>query len=373
MKHFVLAPDSFKGTMDAKEVCAIWDEAIHRHIPDAMTTCFPMADGGEGMVSAFLSICGGKRIYKTVSDPFGKPVQAAYGILPDDTAVIEMAACSGLPLVEDNKNPLVATTYGVGELIRDTEKQGVKNIILGLGGSATNDCGIGMAAALGYRFLDTNDKDVEPLAENMQRIAHIIKPGRLPGITVTAACDVDNPLYGPSGATYTFGVQKGANGETLEILEAGLKNIAGVIRKDFGLDVADVPGAGAAGGLGGGVMAFIGGTLKPGIDLLLDAAKFNDALETADMVFTGEGRIDWQSVHGKVPVGVSRRAKQRGIPCIALCGAIGKDVEAVYNEGISAVFAAVSGACTFEEIKLTCKDDMRQLVDAVLRTLLIQG
>jgi glycerate kinase len=371
MNRFVLAPDSFKGTMDAQEVCDIWVDVIHRHIPDAVTACFPMADGGEGMVNAYLRICGGEPVHCTVSGPYGKPVNAAYGILPDGTAVIEMASSAGLHLAGETKNPLITSTFGVGELLLDAARRGVKNVILGLGGSCTNDCGIGMAAAIGYRFTGKDGHDIEPLAKNMQSITRIIPPEKLPDIVVTAACDVDNPLYGPAGATYTFGMQKGADDKMLAFLEAGLINMAKVIEKDLGADIAAVPGTGAAGGLGAGVMAFLGGTLKPGIELLLDAVRFDEALQSADMVFTGEGRIDWQSVRGKAPVGISRRAKKWGVPCIALCGSIGKNAAAVLDEGITAFFSSVSGASTLEEIKATCRDDMRTLTDAVIRTLLI--
>jgi glycerate kinase len=371
MKRFLLVPDSFKGTMDAGEVCAIWEKAIQTHCPGAYIKNIPMSDGGEGMVDSYLRICGGERIVHTVRGPLGEPVQAAYGILPDGAAVMEMAACAGLPLVGENKNPMITTTWGVGELLLAAAQKGVKNVILGLGGSATNDCGIGLAAAIGYRFTDKNGQDVAPLAKNMQLIAHIQKPQKPLGLTVTAACDVDNPLYGPTGATYTFGMQKGADEAALALLDAGLANMAEVIKNDLSVDVANIPGAGAAGGLGGGTVAFLGGVLKPGIELLLDAAKINDELQTADIVFTGEGRIDWQSAHGKVPVGVSRRAKKFGVPCVALCGSLGQGYEAVYEEGITAVFSSISRPGTFEEIKSTCREDMVRLVDSVLRLLLI--
>ncbi len=371
MKRFLLAPDSFKGTMSAQEICSIWEAAILRHIPDAQVRSFPMADGGEGMVDAFLRICGGEQVIATVSGPFGEPLEAAYGRLPNGTAVIEMAACAGLPLAHGRLDPMHATTYGVGQLLLHAAQHGAKQAILGLGGSATNDCGIGMAAALGYAFFDAQGNAVNPYAENMSNICKVVPPTSLPALTVTAACDVDNPLYGPSGATYTFGMQKGATDETLPILDAGLQNLASVLQRDLHVEVSQVPGSGAAGGLGAGVFAFLKGSLKPGIDLLLDAAGFDEALAQADMVFTGEGRIDWQSAHGKVPVGISRRAQRHHIPCIALCGAIGKGVEAVYPEGITAVFSAVRGACTFEDIKATCHDDMALLIDNVLRVLLL--
>lgn len=373
MKRFVLAPDSFKGTMSAAELCDIWEQAIQARIPGADCRRFPLADGGEGMVDALLSMCGGRKVTARVSGPFGRPVEAEYGILPGGRAVIEMAACAGLPLVGERKDPERATTYGVGELIRHAVKNGAKEVVLGLGGSATNDCGIGMAAALGYRFLDADGRPLEPLALHMERVARIERPGAPLNLRVTAACDVDNPLCGPTGATFTFGMQKGAQGQVADLLERGMKNMAGILRRDLGADVLTLPGAGAAGGLGAGTVAFLGGKLVPGIELMLDAARFDEALAGADMVFTGEGRIDWQSARGKVPVGVSRRCRKAGVPCVALCGSIGKGAEAVYGEGITAVFSATPGICTFADVKRTCREDMARLTDAVLRLLLING
>ena len=265
MKKFILAPDSFKGTMSANDVCSIIETAILKYIPDAEIKKVPMADGGEGMVDSYLRICGGNRITATVSGPFGKPTAAHYGILPNGTAVIEMAACAGLPLVEENKNPLLTTTYGVGELILHAMQNGVTNIILGLGGSATNDCGMGMAAAIGYRFLNADKMPVEPIGKNMANVMHIEKPSKLPAVSITAACDVDNPLYGPTGAAYTFGKQKGATDEMLAFLDAGLMNIANIIERDLGLEVKHAR-CRRAGGLGAGIVAFMGGTLCSGID-----------------------------------------------------------------------------------------------------------
>ena len=372
MNRFILAPDSFKGTMTANEVCDIWEASILHHIPNARISRMPVADGGEGMVDAYLRILGGERITACVSGPFGKKMNADYAILPDHTAVMEMAACAGLPLVGEEKDPLRASTYGVGELLIHAADRGVKKVLLGLGGSATNDCGMGMAAALGYRFFDTAGFLLEPLAINMCRVAHIEQPEHAFSFTVTAACDVDNPLYGPSGATYTYGMQKGAAGETLALLDAGLLNMAAVILRDLGEDIALLPGAGAAGGLGAGVAAFLHGSLTPGIELLLDAAGFEHMLQEADCVLTGEGRIDWQSAHGKVPVGIASRAKKHGIPVIALCGSIGDGMEVVYEHGITAVFSAVRTAADFASIQKTCHDDMRLLCDAVMRLLCMQ-
>lgn len=372
MNRFILAPDSFKGTMTATEVCDIWEASILRHIPDARIQRMPVADGGEGMVDAYLRILGGERITAHVSGPFGKPMDADYAILPNGAAVMEMAACAGLPLVGEEKDPLRASTYGVGELLKDAAGRGVTKVLLGLGGSATNDCGIGMAAALGYRFLNSVGSPLEALAINMSSVAHIERPERALNLTVTAACDVDNPLYGPSGATYTYGMQKGAAGETLALLDAGLMNMAAVISRDLGKDIALLPGSGAAGGMGAGVAAFLHGSLTPGIELLLDAAGFEHMLQDADCVLTGEGRIDWQSARGKVPVGIANRAKKYGVPVIALCGSIGEGMEAVYEHGITAVFSAVRTTADFPSIKKTCRDDMRLLCDAVIRLLCMQ-
>jgi glycerate kinase len=371
MKNFIVAPDSFKGTMTASEVCSVIETSILKYIPDALVRKIPMADGGEGMVDAYLNICGGKRVRATVSGPFGSPMEVYYGLLPNNTAVIEMASCAGLPLVEENKNPMLTTTYGVGELILHAANMGVKNIILGLGGSATNDCGLGMAAALGYRFLNQDKMPVKHIGGSMLDVRYIEQPSHLPAVTITAACDVDNPLYGPTGAAYVFGKQKGANATMLASLDEGLKNMANIIERDLGVTIRDMPGAGAAGGLGAGVVVFSGGSLSPGIELLLDAADFDAMLKDADLVFTGEGRIDGQSAHGKVPVGVSRRAKKHHVPCIALCGSIGEGTDVLYDYGINALFSAVRGVTDLEEIKKTCHEDMRLLAENVIRTLLI--
>lgn len=372
MRSFLLAPDSFKGTLHAQEVCDIWERAIRARLPDAALRSFPMADGGEGMVHAYLRICGGKQVIARVSGPFGEPLEAAYGLLPDGRAVLEMAACAGLPLARGRRDPERATTYGVGEMILHAAGQGAAEILLGLGGSATNDCGMGMAAALGYRFWDGTGKPLEPLALNMGRVARIEPPATLPKIRVIAACDVDNPLFGPTGATYTFGPQKGVSPEMAPLLDAGLQNMAARMEADLNAAlVADVPGSGAAGGLGAGCIAFLRGELRPGIELLLDAAGFDEALQSADIVFTGEGRIDGQSARGKAPVGIARRCRKAGVPCVALCGSIGEGAEAVYEEGVTAMFSALRETGSLEDARRTCREDMRLLTEAVLRLLLL--
>lgn len=370
MKHIILAPDSFKGTVDAFEICEIQSRIIKKYIPDAQIDSVPMADGGEGMTRSYLRVLGGEEISLRVKGPAGEPVEAMYGILPDGSAVMEMAAAAGLPLMGDKRDPDNASTYGVGEMLLDARSRGIKRIMLGLGGSATNDCGIGMASALGFRFYGADGKELEPLAKNMNAIERIERPKEIFDAEIVAACDVDNPLCGENGATYTFGMQKGAKGEQLERLDKGLKNIASLMLRDLGADTENVPGAGAAGGLGAGVMAFLGGRLCPGIELLLDAAHFDELLESCDLVITGEGRADWQSAHGKVPYGVGMRSKRAGVPCVALCGSIGKGAEALYECGISSIFSAVRGACSFNEIKLSCREDIAMLTESLIRVLL---
>lgn len=370
MLKIILAPDSFKGTMDAPEVCDIWENAVLKHYPAAQVLKLPMADGGEGMVDSFLRISGGKRRFINVRGPLGKEIKACYGILPEGTAVMEMASCAGLPLMQGKPDIMNASTYGVGELILSAIRGGVKHIIMGLGGSATNDMGTGMASALGYRFF-AGDKEIIPAAANLGAITKIVPPVNKPDISITAACDVENPLCGKTGASWVFGGQKGASESDKAFLDRGLRSLAEVVKKDLHKDIRDVPGAGAAGGLGAGILAFTGGRLKKGIELLLDAAGFDSLLEGADLVLTGEGRIDGQSVFGKVPVGISMRAKKAGVPCIALCGSVGENADEVYNYGITAVFSAVSGACSFEDIQKSCRKDMAFLADAVMRTLRI--
>ncbi len=368
MKKILLAPDSFKGTMSAETVAALFEKAAARVVPQAECIRIPLADGGEGLVDAFLRLYGGRRVTVSVTGPLGRPADASYVLLPSGTAVMEMAACSGLPLMGDRRDPLNATTYGVGELLRDAANRGVRQVLLGLGGSATNDCGAGMAAALGWRFLDGNGQELPPLAGRLAEVRRIVPPETPLPLTVTAACDVENPLLGDHGATAVFGPQKGVTGETRPLLEEGLSRLGTLLEALTGQKIRTRPGAGAAGGLGAGVLGFLGGTLRPGITLMLDAAGFDQLLEGADLVLTGEGRIDGQTAGGKVPVGVARRCKARGVPCIALCGSIGSGVEAVYEQGITAVFSAVRGPCTLNEIRETCEEDLLLLAENVLRT-----
>ena len=359
--NILLAPDSFKGTLSAREVCEIEARAICDTLPDAHVTLLPMADGGEGMVDACLSAFGGERAMCRVTGPDGNSVDAAYALLPDGSAALEMAAAAGLPLLRGRLDPLHATTYGVGELLRDAQRRGAGRILLGLGGSATNDCGVGMASALGWRFWDADGAQVAPLAGNLGKIAAIAPPQERFGLEVLAACDVDNPLLGAQGATYVFGPQKGVTEEIKPKLEAGMAHFAAVLKGTFPDFDAFTPGAGAAGGMGAAVMTFLSGTLRPGIELLLDAAKFDALAADADLVITGEGRMDAQSLHGKVPCGVAKRAQRMGKPCIAVCGALDDGAQALRAVGVTAFYAASHGKRTMDELQKTCRTELYEI------------
>lgn len=355
--------------MSAREICGIWENTIQAHLPEAKVHSIPMADGGEGMVDSYLNSIGGKKQRAVVAGPRGIPVQAEYGILPQGTAVVEMASCAGLPLMGNRPDVLHATTRGVGELLLELKRQGCEKVIMGLGGSATNDMGMGMAHAVGYRFF-AGGREVEPLACHMGEIDRIEPPREPLGLEITAACDVDNPLFGESGAAYVFAPQKGASPKEVEFLDQGLRNLALVMERCLGFRGAEQKGAGAAGGMGAGLCGFFGARLEKGIDLLLDASGFDSLLQQADLVLTGEGRIDGQSIHGKVPVGVAARAKRAGVPCVALCGSIGEGAGLVYEHGITALFSAVGKPCDFSYIREHCREDMARLTDSVLRLLL---
>lgn len=372
MRNIIIAPDSFKGTLEAQEICSIISKVVYQYIPQAEITCIPMADGGEGLVSSYLQQFGGERLREKVTGPSGKEVFSEYGILDGYTAVVEMASCAGLPLMENHLDPLHATTYGVGELIRKIADSGIHRILMGIGGSATNDMGIGMAAALGYRFYGKDWEELEPMAYNLGKIEHIRRPEKELDITITVACDVDNPLCGPNGATYTFGRQKGVLEDQMEELDRCVEHMAAVMEKEFGIDVRQIPGAGAAGGLGAALLVFLKAELKSGIELFLDTIHFDELLKKADLVFTGEGRIDWQSVAGKVPVGISKRAQRAGVPCVALCGSVGRRAELAYENGMSAIFSSVKDFTDMGNGKEGYAENLRFLTDSVMRILTLK-
>lgn len=341
MKKCVVVSDSFKGTVSSREICAIAQQVIPRHFPACEVVCIPVADGGEGTVDCFVQAMGAQRVGVTVTNALGEKSAAAYARI-GELAIIEMAAAAGLPQVGALRCPGTATTYGVGELIAHAVHSGCKRILLGLGGSATNDGGCGCAAALGVGFLDADGQSFVPVGDTLGRIARIDTAeaeALLRSVEITVMCDVTNPLYGPTGAAYVFAPQKGADAEKVKSLDAGLRHFGDVIRAQFGLDVSAMPGAGAAGGMGAGCVALLGGTIQSGIDAVLDVTGFDRQLEGADLVITGEGRIDSQSADGKVISGVARRTRAKGVPLIAIAGGIADSAGAVYDIGVSAMFS----------------------------------
>ena len=306
--RFLFASDSFKGTLSSETIIELLTETAEKIIPGCETAGVPIADGGEGTVDAVITVTKGEKRVLTVHGPLMEETESSYGIFGGDSAIIEMAAASGLPMVPPEKrNPLNTTTYGTGELIRDALEQGYRKISIAIGGSATNDGGMGAMRALGVRFLDKEGKELEGYGRDLAEVADIDTTGICPAVaeaSFTVMCDVNNPLTGPEGAAYTFGKQKGGTPEILDELEAGMKNYAAVVLKKTGMDVDQIPGAGAAGGLGAALCVFLRATLKSGIETVLDLMDFDGLLEGVDLVVTGEGRIDWQSAFGKVPSGI---------------------------------------------------------------------
>lgn len=349
----VIAPDSFKESMTSLEAARSIEKGFKAVLSDAEYVNIPVADGGEGTVQALVDATGGDIVHQTVTGPLGKPVKAAYGLLGDGkTAVIEMAEASGLHLVPPGqRNPLLTTTRGTGELILDAAEKGVSTIIIGLGGSATNDGGAGMAAALGAKFLNRDGEEIENGGGALAEIAKIDVSGlnpKLKHVQFEAACDVDNPLTGPRGASAVFGPQKGANSEMTALLDQNLKHYAAAVKAELGCEIDSIPGAGAAGGLGAGLCAFLNAELKSGVDIVLDTLSFSERIKGADLVITGEGKIDGQTVSGKTPAGVAKRARSENIPVIAFAGSLGEGCELVYDIGISALFSIVPGISSLE-------------------------
>lgn len=371
MSKWILVPDSFKGTMSSREVCGILRTELLEQMPEAEVISLPVADGGEGSVDAFLEAMGGRRVRVSCTGPDGAPMEGFFGLLSDGTtAVVEMAAAAGLPLLEGRLDVEGATTYGVGELLLAAAEAGARKIILGLGGSATNDGGCGCAAALGVRFLDEAGKAFIPVGRTLERIAHIDKTGLAPalaGVEIVTMCDIDNPLCGPNGAAAVFGPQKGADGPAVERLDRGLHHLAEVVRADLDVEILDLPGAGAAGGMGGGMAAFLGSRLQMGIDAVLDTAGFDALLPGTRAVITGEGRIDGQSLRGKVVVGVARRAKKAGVPVVAVVGDVAPGAAAAYEKGVTAMFSTNRRAIPWEQARLTAKEDLRAAAGDLFR------
>ena len=373
MKKCVVVSDSFKGTVPSREICAIAQRVIPRHFPACEVVCIPVADGGEGTVDCFIQAMGAQRVEVTVTNALGEKSAAAYARL-DELAIIEMAAAAGLPQVGARRCPGTATTYGVGELIAHAVGSGCKRILLGLGGSATNDGGCGCAAALGVGFLDADGQSFIPVGDTLGRIGRIDTAKAeelLHGVELTIMCDVTNPLYGPTGAAYVFAPQKGADAEKVKRLDAGLRHFGDVIRSQLGIDVSAMPGAGAAGGMGAGCVALLGGMIQSGIDAVLDVTGFDRQLEGADLVITGEGCIDSQSADGKVISGVARRTRAKGIPLIAIAGGIADSAVAVYDIGVSAMFSTDRAALPVDMLGARSPGDYEATLNDVMSLIAI--
>ena len=376
MKKIILMPDSFKGTMSSSEICALMKEQILRHFPDCQVDSIPVADGGEGTVECFIEAMNGVRHTLTVKGPFMEDITGFYATVDGGrTAIIEMAAAASLPMVAGREDPRRTTTYGVGELIKDAVSRGCKKIVVGLGGSCTNDMGVGAAAGAGALFYDADGKSFVPTGATLSHIAKIdVAPLRamLGDVEIVAMCDIDNPLYGESGAAYVFSPQKGASPETVKLLDDNLKACAATVKSELGVDVADLPGAGAAGGMGAGMVAFFGATLKAGIDTVLDTVDFEHIAADADMIITGEGRIDSQSLRGKVVIGIAQRAKEINVPVVAIVGDIGDNMEPAYELGVTAIYSINRVAVPFSVAKHRSKSDLALTVDTLMRTLKIR-
>lgn len=375
MQNFILVPDSFKGTLSAIEVCNIMKSSIKNLYKDANIISVPVADGGEGTVDAFLYALGGEKKSVWVSDAFNEQkILAHYAMLKDDIAVIEMAACAGLPLVKNRLEPDKTTTFGVGELIIDAVNSGAKKIILGLGGSATNDGGCGMASALGVKFKDEQDQEFIPTGGTLSQIYKIDMNNiysKIKDVEFVSMCDVDNPLCGKLGASAVFAPQKGADEDMVKLLDEGLAHLAKIIKRDLYIEVKDIKGAGAAGGLGAGSIAFLQSKLTKGIDVILDTINFDELVSKADIVFTGEGKFDSQSLHGKVVMGVANRSQKYKTPVIVVTGAIGENIQEAYNKGITAIFSINKEPMEFSKSALKSKENMILTMENILRLLKI--
>jgi len=369
----LIAPDSFKGSMSSIEIIEILSTVAHKYFSPLEIVKLPIADGGEGTIDAFIAAFGGEYIPVEVTGPEGNRVKASYGIIKNNIAVIEMAQASGLTLVPpENRNPLKTTSFGTGEIIKIVLDKGIRKIIIGIGGSATNDGGVGAMQALGVQFLDHDDQEAGAGGQYLSRIRRINLDNLHKAVQdarITVICDVNNPLTGKNGATYVYGPQKGATSAMIELLEAGMKNYADVVKRDMNIDLENVSGAGAAGGLGGAAMVFLNAELRPGIDTVLNMIQFNAMLKDVDLVITGEGMLDGQSVFGKVPVGIAGRCKKKGVPVVAIVGKIGKDAARVYDYGINSIVPAINRDMSIEYALKHSKDLLTDASDRMFRLL----
>lgn len=378
MKKCIIIPDSFKGTMSSEEVCNIEYRLLSEAFPECRFVTLPVADGGEGTLSCFLHGMNGERIKVSVQDAFGWEIESGYGRF-GDFAVIEMAAAAGM-VTNNLRDPMTSSTYGVGQLIDHAVSSGCGKILIGLGGSCTNDAGTGMAAALGTVFYNEQGEAFMPTGESLDEIVRIdnsVTERKIAGIEISCMCDIDNPLYGENGAAYVFAPQKGADEKQVELLDRNLRVFADTVLREMKIDISCIRGGGAAGGMGAGACAFLGAELKKGIDYILDIMEFDELLEGCDLVITGEGRLDMQSLMGKVASGVGRRAAARGVPAVAVVGCISDEMKTtearrrLNDVGIRKVYPASDGSGRFEEITESCRRDLEAAVGCMINDIYI--
>ncbi|MBN1596667.1 MAG: glycerate kinase [Bacteroidales bacterium] len=374
---FLLAPDSYKNSLTALEVAEAMKKGIQAELFEAEIQMLPMADGGEGTVNALVDSTGGKYIQAEVFDPLMRKRKATYGLLGDNkTAVIEMAAASGIEILnEEERNPWITTTYGTGQLMMEAVNKGCEKIIIGIGGSATIDGGVGMARALGIKFYNNLNQEVGTGGGELSSIEKIdiskLDP-RIVQAEIIVACDVNNLLTGTEGASFTYGPQKGANREMVEKLDNNLKHLAGKIRQQLNIDIENIEGSGAAGGLGGGLMAFTKAILKPGFDIIRHETHLDEFIKKTDIVFTGEGKIDDQTQYGKTPMGVAGVAKKYNKPVIAIAGTLGEGYQLLYNLGFDSIVSVIDKPMQLNEALITASELVERTTRSLVRTLLIQ-
>ncbi len=369
MKKIILIPDSFKGTVTAAEFCNISSGVLKKYFPHTEIVSLPLADGGEGTTDCFLTMDGYTKVTATVKNAFMEDITGYYAV-KDKTAVMEMAMCASLPSAKGRENPATTTTYGVGQLIAHAVKNGADRIILGLGGSCTNDAGTGMAAALGAEFFDEKGNSFIPTGATLDIISSYDTHKAvelLKNVEITAMCDIDNPLYGKNGAAYIFAPQKGADAVMVADLDKKLKYIADLTERLTGNNYYDIKGAGAAGGMGFGVCAFLGGSLKPGVNLILETIGFENQLSDTDLIITGEGRLDSQSLSGKAVIGISRIAQGYNVPVVAVVGSVADDITPVYSQGVTAVFTTNTQPVPFEVAAKNAKANLQFTMENIAR------
>ncbi|OVE65021.1 glycerate kinase [Clostridium diolis] len=373
----VIAPDSFKGSLTALQVAKAMEEGLMKYSKDFIIEKIPMADGGEGTVESLVSLTNGEIVTVEVKDPLMRNIKGFYGLLGNEkTAVIEMAAASGLPLLkEKEKNPLITSTYGTGQLIKAALDRGCKNFIIGIGGSATNDGGMGMLKALGVKFLNKDNNEIKDGAIELNQLNTIDMSDfdqRIYECDIKVACDVENTLCGENGASFVFGAQKGADKQMIEVLDNNLYHYGVILKRTFNVDVASIPGSGAAGGMGAAFIAIIKAKLERGIDIIIRESKLSEKLKDTDLVFTGEGKIDYQTKFGKTPFGVASEAKKKNIPVIALAGSIGEDTDTLYELGFDGIFSIIDKPMGLEEAIKNCSELVKEATYRIINLYMLR-